>query len=153
MHGRATIIAMRSTRVTWVSGSVANSAIGWVRPRTRNAWSIAPLFFSGCATAGNWQAVAIDPPGAAFPIQQMTLDPKGNFTTTGLLNAAGAYDGKIHTSTGGYREQWCTLYMDAQSGPENQYAVTRRLDGKLVLTYRSPSSAKKVSATFSRAAN
>ncbi len=78
----------------------------------------------------------------------MTFDEAGKYTATGLFTAQGAYDGKTHTTTGGYKASGGTLSLSPVGGPTLDYRTRRRADGKLVMTFRPPGQDREVTAVL-----
>ena len=84
----------------------------------------------GCTIAGSWRTIAVDPPGAPFPVDRVTFDRDNNYT------ASGSQEGEICTSTGRYRWNWFKLDVMEPGRLPRTYSARRRLDGRLVLTYK-----------------
>ncbi len=105
-----------------------------------------PLFAvagTGCSIAGSWQRVAVDPPGAPFPIDHVTFDRNDNYTATW------SHDGRPRTSTGRYHWNGFKLDVAQEAKMPRSYRARLRLDGKLVLTYEEGGA--KVMATLEKA--
>jgi hypothetical protein len=96
----------------------------------------------GCSIAGSWRTIAVDPPGAPFPVDRVTFDRDDNYTATG------SREGETRTSTGRYRWNWFKLDVLEPGGQPRTYSAQRRLDGKLVLTYKEGRG--KVTATLAK---
>lgn len=96
----------------------------------------------GCTIAGSWRTIAIDPPGAPFPVDRVTFDRGNNYT------ASGSQEGEIRTSTGRYRWNWFKLDVMEPGRLPRTYSARRRLDGKLMLTYEEGRG--KVTATLAK---
>ena len=109
--------------------------------------SFALLSTSGCAMGGSWRAESTHPPGAAFPINEITFD-QGKYTATGLFSAQGDYSGDRRTTTGEYSFNGATLKLKPSGGPELFYKTARRLDGKLSMTFKLPNQDQAVTAVL-----
>lgn len=99
------------------------------RMATALAMLAGALALSGCSIAGSWRVVSIDPPGAPFPVQVLTLDPNNNYTATGPEHA------KPCTTTGQYRFNGSRLEVVEGGRMPRTYGARRQMDGSLVLTY------------------
>jgi hypothetical protein len=72
----------------------------------------------------------VDPPGAPFPLEQVTFDESGRYS------AAWSNEGEKHTSMGAYRQSRNRLEI-AQDGRQSRaYSVKRHANDSVVLTYR-----------------
>lgn len=106
---------------------------------------------AGCSMAGAWRTTEITPKGAPFPIQELSIDAKGQYTSSGMFDGSGNFDGEAHTATGTYSQGLGTLTLKPTEGTELVYRVRRRLDGKLVLTFRPPGAERSVTALMTAA--
>ena len=108
---------------------------------------------SGCSNsiAGSWKTSEVRPQGAGFPINQVTFDAQGKYTATGDYSAQGEYSGKMHTTTGGYTRQRQMVRVSPVGGPPLEYKTRRRLDGKLVMTFKVPGQDDEVTAVLTPA--
>lgn len=96
----------------------------------------------GCSIAGSWRTIAVDPPGAPFPVDRVTFDRGNSYTATG------SREGEIRTSTGHYRWNWFKLDIMEPGRLPRTYSARRRLDGTLMLTYEEGRG--KVTATLAK---
>lgn len=119
--------------------------------RKRLVLLVFPISLTGCALGGSWRTESIRPEGAPFPVNEITFDPSGKYTATGLFTAQGAYDGDRHTTTGGYKLSGAKLTLSPTDGPQLVYNTVRRLDGKLVMTLKLPNQDRSVSAVLAPA--
>lgn len=100
------------------------------------------LAFFGCGIAGSWKRVAVDPPGAPFPMDHVTFDRDNNYTATWSQQE------RARTSTGRYKWNGFKLDIMERGSLPRAYRARLRLDGKLVLTYEERGA--KVAATLER---
>ena len=112
---------------------------------------VVPLCLAGCAVGGSWRTESVRPEGAAFPVNEITFDPSGKYTATGLFTAQGAYSGDRHTTTGGFTFSGAKLTLSPTDGPPLVYNTVRRFDGKLVMTLKLPNQDRSVSAVLAPA--
>ena len=113
----------------------------------------------GCTIAGSWRTVAVDPPGALFPVEVVSFDGANAYTSIGL------FGGKRRTTTGRYGSTRRTgsppsgstfsvsvngFKLDITEGDRmpRSYGARLRLDGKLVLTLREGDA--KMTATLAK---
>lgn len=115
--------------------------------RGRMLISSAMLLLSGCALGGSWRAESIQPQGSPFPINEITFD-KGKYTATGMFTAQGDYSEKPRTTTGEYSFNGLALKLKPAGGPELFYRTSRRLDGKLSMTFKLPNQGPSVTAVL-----
>lgn len=94
---------------------------------------------------GSWRTESIRPEGAAFPINEITF-AGGNYTATGLFTAQGTYSGDRHTTTGKYSFNGMALTLSPGDGPALKYQTSRRLDGKLSMSFTPPNQKQSVTA-------
>lgn len=117
-------------------------------PRTsrRPAWAAATaaclLQALGCSIAGSWRTVAVDPPGALFPVEVVRFDGANTYTSTGV------YGGEKRTTTGRYEFNGFKLDITEGDRLPRSYGARLRLDGKLVLTLREGDA--KMTATLAK---
>ena len=90
---------------------------------------VCTLAVGGCGITGSWKRIAVDPPGAPFPVDRVTFDRQHNYTATW------SHGGQTRTSTGEYRFSWNILEIMETGRQPRTYRAYRRLDGKLLLTY------------------
>jgi len=107
----------------------------------------ASIFTSGCALSGSWRAESTHPPGAPFPINEITFD-QGKYTATGLFTPQGEFSGRRRTTTGDYSFNGFTLKLRPGDGPELSYKTARRLNGKLSMTFHLPNQDQSVTAVL-----
>jgi hypothetical protein len=101
------------------------------------------LVFSGCAApAGSWKTVRVEPQGAVFPIERLSLDDRGRFTATGVR------EDDRRTLTGEYRIRRGRLCLTPDGGEEERYDFARRVDGSLRLQSLDPAFPRPVTATL-----
>ena len=121
-------------------------ATGPVRRRPNNAIRSAVLGLAlttvGCSLAGSWRTVSLDPPGAPFPVDTITLDRDNNYTATWT------WDGARRTTTGRYKWNGSTLEVAPPGSLPRKYGARLRADGKLVMTYMHGDA--KLTATLER---
>lgn len=99
---------------------------------------------SGCSTTGTWRVTRVEPEGAAFPIEWLTLDEAGRFTATGERES------QRRTRTGMYRMRGGELRLAPGGGDEERYASRRLASGLWRLSPITDRKGTPVSATFRR---
>ena len=117
------------------AGEVCSAPGRCVGARRRSARLVACLAVvgsGGCTPnlAGTWHTVRVDPPGAPFPLEQVTFDEAGRYA------ASWGRDGERHTSVGAYRQSMNRLEIIQDGRLSRRYALRRNMDGSMVLTYR-----------------
>ncbi len=125
-------------RLHRVSGGQRNSP----RPATAALTAACLLQALGCSIAGSWRTVAVDPPGAPFPVEAVRFDAANTYTSTGT------YGGERRTTTGRYDFNGFKLDITEGGRLPRSYAARLRLDGKLVLTLREGDA--KMTATLAK---
>lgn len=73
--------------------------------------------------------MSLDPPGAPFPLNSITLDRDHKYTASWML------EGRRQTTTGRYKWNGSTLEVASPGSLPRKYGARLRLDGKLVMTY------------------
>ncbi len=126
----------------------AHSACGgqrtWRRPATAAVVAACLLPALGCSIAGSWRTIAVDPPGALFPVETVRFDGANTYTSTGLFH------GEKRTTSGRYHFNGFKLDITEGDRLPRSYGVRLRLDGKLVLTLREGDA--KITATLAKTA-
>lgn len=97
---------------------------------------------SGCRPTGTWRLAETDPPGAAFPLRELTLDASGHFMAT-----SSAFGEQI-PSQGAYRWKGGTLEVGRSGFEPRSYTIKRRWDGRLEFIHKE--NGRRVSAFFER---
>ncbi len=87
------------------------------------------LVGAGCSVAGSWRLVSVDPPGAPFPIESLTLDARDQYTAT-CIQA-----GRVRTETGEYQWNGRSLSVRAEGMGGRTYPAKLQPGGHLVLTH------------------
>jgi hypothetical protein len=89
------------------------------------------LVSGGCATnlSGTWKTVNVDPPGAPFPLHQVTFDEEGRYTASAMQ------DGEKHTSVGTYRQGLTFLEVRQDGRLPRNYRCKRLSDGSILLMF------------------
>ena len=86
--------------------------------------------------------MAVDPPGALFPVEVVSFDGANTYTSIGL------FGGKRRTTTGRYEFNGFKLDITEGDRMPRSYGARLRLDGKLVLTLREGDA--KMTATLAK---
>jgi len=95
---------------------------------------------SGCRSTGSWRLAETNPPGASFPLQQITLDDAGQFEAMST-----AYGERI-PSQGAYRWNANTLQVKRYGFQPRSFRVKRHWDGRLEFIHEEHG--RRVSAFF-----
>lgn len=105
---------------------------------------------SGCAAppAGSWSLVETEPKGTPFPFHSVTFDKDGGYQAKGFFTPGGEYRTDIQESGGSVSVDRGATRIKPAGGPPLDYTVTRRLDGKLAVTFLPPGEKKRIVALF-----
>ena len=109
----------------------------------------------GCTAdiAGTWQVVDVQPKGASFPLNRVTFDLQGKYTSAGLYDAQGRLRDDVQTATGRFERMGDNLRLIPANGTAVSYQMRRRLDGKIEMTLDIPGQNRPLTAVLSPTAD
>jgi len=121
---------------------LSETPFGLDRCRTRFALlaALAMTGVSACRSTGSWRLAETDPPGAIFPLQQLTLDGDGRF------EALSSAEGERFPSQGAYRWKAGRLQVKRYGFEPRTFRVKRHWDGRLEFVHEEHG--RRVSAFF-----